>query len=302
MTATSTGDARPHLSSARIRELVSYPDAVVALRSAFAAGPSHIERVQRSVAEGDFLLMGSTLEASDGDGSNHAVAGAKLVMVQPRNVGSGRPLISGTYVLFDADRGEPIATMDGAALTNLRTPAISVLAAQMLGRPGASRCAIVGRGAQGVAHEAAFRACLPSITTYVYVPKGETIPVADHVVGATSTIAPFLSMDMIGSGTHVTLVGAYRPDMAEVYPDVVIGSDVYVDERVAASVEAGDLIQAASAGWSWDRVAGDLTDLSRGEVSRSSDRAVTLFKSVGLAVEDLVIARLAAHRAGLFAL
>ena len=98
----------------------------------------------------------------------------------------------------------------------------------------------------------------------------------------------------------MTLVGAYRPDMAEVHPDVVLGSEVYVDERVAATVEAGDLIQAVGAGWSWDRVAGDLTDISAGRVARSSDMAITLFKSVGLAVEDLVIARLAAHRAGLF--
>jgi ornithine cyclodeaminase/alanine dehydrogenase-like protein (mu-crystallin family) len=121
----------PHFDAAAIAELVSLADTVGALRSAFAQPLHHVERVNNAVAGGDYITMNATLEASleaslearSGDGNEHAVAGTKILMVQPRNAGTERPLISGSYCLFDADRGCPLATMDGAALTNLRTPA-----------------------------------------------------------------------------------------------------------------------------------------------------------------------------------
>lgn len=291
----------PHFTADAIRELVSFGDAVEALQVAFA-GPvlHHLDRVHTRVAGADFLMMGATLEAGVGEGGAHPVAGTKLVMVQPNNVGTQRPLIQGSYVLFDAQQGRPIATMDGAALTNLRTPAISMVAARVLGRPNPQTAVVIGRGVQGRAHVEALQATFPSLIEVTLVGRGETIPHADHVVGATSSVEPWLRFDMLRPGTHVSLVGAFRPDMREVDASVIKNCAVFVDEANAARAEAGDLIQATSEGWSWDSVRGDLADVAAHRSGRRSDSEVTLFKSVGLAIEDLVVARLVAHRAGLF--
>ncbi len=89
--------------------------------------------------------------------------------------------------------------------------------------------------------------------------------------------------------------------MREVDASVVKDSAVFVDDGAAARAEAGDLIQATGEGWSWESVRGDLADIAARRAGRSSESEVTLFKSVGLAIEDLVVARLVAHRAGLFA-
>ena len=290
----------PHFDAPAVAELVPFADAVSALRSAFASPLQHMDRLQTSVADGDFLVMGAALEAGEGEGNGHAVAGTKMVMVQPRNVGTSRPLIAGSYCLFDADRGCPIATMDGAALTNLRTPAASIVAALALSVEAPKTAVIVGRGTQGRAHERAFTEFFPSLERVVFVARGERIPSADHVVGATSAVEPFLSADMVKPGTHITLVGSYRPDMREVCADVVSASDIFIDEGRAARAEAGDLIQAEREGWSWDRLVGDLSDLASGRALRSSGEQITLVKSVGLAVQDLIVARLVAHRADLF--
>ena len=290
----------PHFTADAISELVSFPDAVDALAAAFAGPLRHIDRVHAQIGGGDFLMMGATLDAGDGEGGEHRVAGTKLVMVQPRNIGTERPLIQGSYVLFDALRGCPIATMDGAALTNLRTPAITMVAARVLGRRNPQTAVVVGRGVQGKAHVAALRSTFASLTDITMVGRGEAIGQADHVIGATSSVEPWLRLDTIRPGTHVSLVGAYRPDMREVGTDVVVGSAVFFDDAAAARAEAGDLIQATNEGWSWDRARGDLADVVSGRATRRNDDEITLFKSVGLAIEDLVVARLVAHRAGLF--
>jgi ornithine cyclodeaminase/alanine dehydrogenase-like protein (mu-crystallin family) len=290
----------PHFTADAISELVSFPDAVDALESAFTGSLTHIDRVHAQIGGGDFLMMGATLDAGEGEGGAHPVAGTKLVMVQPKNIGTERPLIQGSYVLFDAFRGCPIATMDGAALTNLRTPAITMVAARLLGRPKPKTAVVVGRGVQGKAHVAALHSTFPSLDEVTMIGRAEAVGPADHVIGATSSVEPWLRLDMIHPGTHVSLVGAYRPDMREVGSDVVIGSAVFVDDGVAARAEAGDLILATGEGWAWDRMRGDLSDVVSGRAARHSDEEITLFKSVGLAIEDLVVARLVAHRAGLF--
>jgi ornithine cyclodeaminase len=108
-----------------------------------------------------------------------------------------------------------------------------------------------------------------------------------------------VTADMLRRGAHINAVGAYRPDMRELAGDVIRHSTVVVDEIGAAHDEAGDPILAADEGWSWDRVAGDLADICSGRVERRSGAEITLFKSVGLAFEDLVIARLVAQATNL---
>ena len=101
-------------------------------------------------------------------------------------------------------------------------------------------------------------------------------------------------------GTHLNLVGSYRLDLREVGADLVAGSTVAVDDVAAARSEAGDLHLAVEEGlWSWDKIAGDLTALASGRLRRTSRHEITLFKSVGLAVQDLAIAQRAAAAAGI---
>jgi alanine dehydrogenase len=103
----------------------------------------------------------------------------------------------------------------------------------------------------------------------------------------------------VPDGVHVNLVGSYRPEVREADGALIERASVYVDDRGAARHEAGDLIGAANEGWDWSTVVGDLADVASGRARRISATEITLFKSVGLAVEDLVIARLAFARAGL---
>ena len=117
---------------------------------------------------------------------------------------------------------------------------------------------------------------------------------------ATRADTALFGLADVRPGTHVNLVGSYRLDLREVAADLVAASTVAVDDLAAAQAEAGDLHLAVEEGvWSWDRIAGDLTDLASGRLRRTSDDEITLFKSVGLAVQDLAIAQRAAAAAGI---
>lgn len=288
--------------------------AIDALRDCFAARPTHIPRTPLTASGGEFMLM----PAVDGD-----VAGIKLLMIQPKNIDRGRPVIQGTYVLFDADAGEPVALFDGAALTNLRTPAISAVATDGLARTDVTTLGIIGSGPQAIAHVDAMLCVRPGITEIVVSSRTEAnaqvvadliaadagrfgnraVNVGDYaaaaacdlVCTATRATEPLITASMVRPGTHINAVGAYRADMRELSTDLVAASTVVVDEIHAAHEEAGDLVLAiADGGWAWDRLAGDLADVAGGVLERSSDGEITFFKSSGLAVEDLVIARIVA--------
>lgn len=284
--------ALPYLDADRIRALVPMADAVTALRAAFAGTLGHRHREQVPVAGGDLLVMPAT------DGS---FAGVKLVTVQPANAGTGRPLIQGVYVLIDGRSGSPVALLDGAALTRLRTPAASAVATDALAVADARVLAVYGTGVQGRGHVEAVRVVRPSIERVVWCGRDDPYPADAHVVcTCTTSPVPLFDGRLVRPGTHLNVVGSYTLDRREVDAAVVARATVVVDERDAAMAEAGDLALAAAEGaWSWSQVSGDLHDVSSGRVGRRSDDEITLFKSVGLAAQDLVVARLAAERAGL---
>ena len=247
----------------------------------------------------------------------------KLVGIQPANPARGLPLIQGVYVLFDMRIGQPVALFDGAALTTLRTPMISALATDALARDDARSLGIIGTGPQAVAHVRAVRVVRPDIEGVVVagrtaahvdlvvdelVAGGESAiagsyaaaAACDIVCSATRANSAIFGLADVRPGAHVNLVGSYRLDLREVAADLVAAATVAVDDLAAAKAEAGDLHLAAQEGlWSWDKVAGDLTDLASGRLRRTSDSEITLFKSVGLAVQDLAIAQRAAAAAGI---
>ncbi len=304
----------PYIDAAELFRVVSLTDALDALRDCFAAKPTHVDRVHATAGGGELLVM----PAAAGD-----VAGVKLVGIQPANPARGLPIIQGVYVLFDMRVGQPVALLDGAALTTLRTPMISALATDVLARHDAHSLGIIGTGPQAVAHVRAMRIVRPAIDRIVVagrteahvarvvnelVAEGESAEAGtyadaaacDIVCAATRADAPLFGLADVVSGAHINLVGSYRLDLREVSADVVAGSTVVVDDLDAAKAEAGDLHLAVEEGvWSWDQVAGDLCDLASGRVTRTSYAETTLFKSVGLAVQDLVIARRAAVASGI---
>ena len=279
--------------------------AVDALERAFAARlPAPPMRAHHRLPDGDELLL---MPAWDAEG-----IGVKLVTIDPRNAARGLPLIHGVYVAFDAHR-RPVAVFDGGALTVLRTAAVSGLATRYLARPDASSLLVMGAGAQARAHVAAMAAVRPVRDVRV-VSRGreraaalvayaeslgfsarlgtpEDVRDADLVCTCTTSATPVLAGDRLAPGAHVNAIGAYRPDLRELDAAAVVRSRVVVETREVALAEAGDLLLAAREGaWDPDDVEGDLAELVQGTCGRVSPTDITLFKSVGMASEDLAVA------------
>ncbi len=305
--------APPFLTADDVNSMVTMADTIEALRDAFT---EHQPAPERGVAPFDLGNL-LTMPAVAG-----AKAGAKIISLLPGNPERGLPAIQGIYVLFSAVDGRVRALLDGGCLTALRTPAASGLAADYLASPTSTTIGIIGAGVQGAGHLEAMRAVRPSLTSVVVASRSpesaealaETAAQAglESVVGSiaeaascdiicacTSAQRPILP-DSIPTGSFLSAIGAYLPDQAEMTPALVAGSDVWVDGVAAARSEAGDLIQAVAAGeWSWDDVRGDLVSLvTSGRPPEPATRP-QLFKSVGLSIEDLTLADLAATRAGI---
>jgi ornithine cyclodeaminase/alanine dehydrogenase-like protein (mu-crystallin family) len=304
----------PYIDADELFRLVSLTDALDALRACFADSPRHVDRIHATASGGELLVM----PAVAGD-----AAGVKLVGIQPANPRRGLPIIQGVYVLFDMRIGQAVALLDGAALTTLRTPMISALATDALARRDARSLGIIGSGPQALAHVEAMRVVRPDIDEIVVAGRtqdhvagvvaeleatGESVSAGsyadaarcDIVCAATRSDTALFGLADVSAGAHINLVGSYRLDLREVAADLVAAAVIAVDDLAAAKAEAGDLHLAEQEGaWSWNRVAGDLTDLASGRLARTSYAEITLFKSVGLAVQDLVIAQRAAAAAGI---
>lgn len=250
-------------------------------------------------------------------------AGVKLVTIDPDNPGRGRSLINGLYALFDPPGLEPAAVIDGRALTELRTAAVSGLATRYLARPDASRLVIFGAGAQGRSHLLAMAAVRDLEEVRIVAPRRESVDAflafasdhvdvavrpgspddvaaADLVCTCTSSATPVFDGSLLPPGVHVNAIGAYRPDMRELDGAAVAASRVVVETREAALTEKGDLLQAEKTGrWHRGDIVADLGELVRdGTAGRTDPGERTLFASVGVAFEDLVIARALVDPAG----
>lgn len=311
------------VSAEEIASVLTYPDLIAALRDAFAgelvAPARHHHEIPRADGDATLLLMPAWYRGSGG------YAGVKVVSVFPGNPGRGKESVVGTYLLLDGDSGEPLAALDGPALTLWRTAAASALAASFLARDDARRMTMVGAGALAprliAAHAsvrpietvaiwnrspkraAALAAALrrPGLAVTVSTDLASAVGSADVVSCATLSREPLVRGAWLTPGTHVDLVGAYNPAMRESDNDAIATARVYVDTRAGALREAGDIIQAIAGGaLAATRIVGDLHDLCRGDAAGRRDRdEITLFKSVGSAIEDLAAAVLVYERLGL---
>ncbi|QES10099.1 ornithine cyclodeaminase family protein [Streptomyces venezuelae] len=265
------------------------------------AGPP---RTAVPVPAGELLLM----PAASG-----AYAGVKIAGVASGNPARGLPRITGSYLLLDGADLRPLALLDGAALTELRTPAVSALAVRLLtpaDRP--LRLVLFGAGPQAYGHLEAVLAAREVAETVVVArePVGgralagyartlgvlartgapDDVAAADLVVCCTTARAPLFDGALVAPGATVVAVGSHEPSARETDTALVTRSEVYVEARSAALREAGDLLVPLSEGAiGAGHVAGDLAELVTGRRTPSPGRP-RLFKSVGMAWEDLAVA------------
>ena len=232
--------------------------------------------------------------------------GAKLVTFYPDN--QGVPTHHAVIVLFRPETGEPLVTMDGRLITEMRTAAVSAVATKCLARPEASVLGILGAGVQARSHLEALRLVRTFREIRVWSPRNarafakqfgiraaasaaEAVRGADVIVVATTSQTPVLLGEWLSPGTHINAVGAPRPTWRELDDAVLRAACIYVESREAATRESGDVIAAGRV----DAEIGEVvTGVKRG---RESGGEITLFKSVGVAIEDVVTADLVYRKA-----
>lgn len=303
-----------------VHRALDYPTLVERLRLAFrgdAVAPLRHRHRLPGAGGGDAIMLLKPVWRPGGP------ILVKVVNIFAGNAERGLPAVLGAVMLFDGETGAPLAAIDGQSLTVRRTAAASALAADYLARADASRLLVVGTGQLAPALAQAHAAVRPIADVAVWgrSPEKATAtaaalkrlgvaarPVddlraaagaADIVTCATLAKEPLVYGDWLRPGAHLDLVGGFTPDMRECDDAAVRRARVYVDSREAALAEAGDLIQPIQAGaFSENDVVGDLAALCRGQVAgRGAADEITLFKSVGTALEDLAAAELVLERA-----
>jgi ornithine cyclodeaminase len=303
------------VSAAEIDAVLSFPAMVETLRTAFRDGAVQPTRHHHTVTRASgtpstLLLMPAWSDFSQG---GEGFVGVKVVTVSPDNNLAAKPAVMGSYMLLHGVTCEPLAIMDGQRLTLWRTAAASALASTYLSRKDSRKLLIVGAGALSAFLARAHSAVRPideirvwnrtpdnarkvaaelaagGLTATVERDLDAGVGWADIVSAATISTVPLVRGAALRPGTHVDLVGAFSPAMRESDDAAVGKSRVYVDTRDGALKEAGDIVQAIAEGaLKPGEIRGDLYDLTRGKAAgRGSDSEITLFKSVGAAIEDL---------------
>ena len=295
----------PFLDESQVAALLRLEDLIPAIRSALAAlsAGTVVQPVRSVIAVAEDAGFFGVMPAHAG-----SALGAKLVTFYPGN--TGMPTHHAVIALFRPETGEPVALMDGRLITELRTAAASAVATDLLARPNASVLAILGAGVQAGSHLAALQLVRQFREVRIWSPRSAgafaaahgitaaasaeaAVRGADVIVTATSAKTPVLLGDWVAPGAHVNAVGATRPDWRELDDTLVRRARVWVDSREAALVESGDVIAAGT------RLVGEIGAVAGGTLGgRASADEVTIFKSVGVAVEDVVSADLVWRRLG----
>jgi ornithine cyclodeaminase len=302
------------LSAADIEKALPMRRAVEVMKDAFrafSAGEATIpQRTSMPFAEG-----AGTLLIKPGALAGR-VLGAKLAAVVPRNAERGLPATSALMVCLSPETGEPEAILDGTGLTAWRTGAASGAATDLLADPAARVAAVFGAGGQARAQVLAIaavreveevRICSPTrdraealldrlrhevgCTLRYTASPAEALAGARIVCTATTSSHPVFADADLAPGAHVNAIGSFRPDMREVPLETVARARIVVDSRTAAALEAGELVHAVGAGMTLAEAWAELGELVAGAAALSlPGSGVTLFKSVGLAVQDLAAA------------
>ncbi len=302
-----------YFDSSTVKKHLPWSELVEALRQMFATGCEAPVRHHHPMdvpgrEQATMLIMPAWLPGN--------YAGLKVVNVYPDNSERGLPTISGTYLLMDGATGAPVVAMDAGELTARRTVAASALAVDYLARRDASKLLIVGSGRlagyAGFSHGAVRK--LKEIRIWArdrakaervaraYRDSGLEAQVeddlergagwADIITCVTLSTAPLILGKWLKAGVHVDLIGSFKPNMRETDDEAVARADVYADTREGVLAEAGDILQPMADGrFHADDIIAELRELVAGEIpGRTDEREITLFKSVGAALEDLAAA------------
>jgi ornithine cyclodeaminase len=319
------------LGADAVREALPMPLAIEAMKQAFEAlSGGRVEqpvRTHLSIAQNEGVSLIMPAYVNDEEAAKQALA-VKVVSLFERNAAQGLPRIQAAVLVFDPATGALTALLDGTALTALRTAAASAAATDLLARPDGRVLALFGAGPQARAHVEAIRAVrgidtvrcwsrssgkletmraaldaeADDLDVVAVSSPAEALADADIVVTATTSCTPVFADADLPRGVHINAIGSYTADRCEIPPETVVRATVVVDSRAAAWEEAGDLIQPLRAGLiGADHVHAELGEILLGlESGREDENAVTLFKSVGVAVQDAVAARHAVQMARRF--
>jgi len=317
------------IDPATVNELLDAPSLVAALHAAFRDGATtpvrHHHNIPMGARDDATLLL---MPAWDSEVPPRHI-GVKTVTVHPdnptQNPADPQPSVQGAYLLLDGQTGVPRALIDGPALTARRTAAASALASRFLSRPDSQRLVMIGTGRlapdlmmahcgeRPIEHVAVWGRDPSNTEKLVHRMAGHglrveacgdleaAIAAADIVSCATTSRTPVFDGSWLTPGTHVDLVGGFRPDMREADDTAIARARIFVDTRAGAMSEAGDIVQPLEAGLiTADDIIAELSELCRDEhVGRASVGEITLFKSVGTALEDLAAAELLINRLAL---
>lgn len=309
------------LDAKTVAEALPYDQLIETLQIAFGSDYEVPQRAHHQVAlpdgnPGTLLLMPAWRPGGS--------MGVKIATVFPDNAARGHPAVHASYILMSAETGMPLAILDGTEITLRRTAAASALASTYLSRRDATRLLMIGTGNLAPHLIAAHATTRPITEVCIWGRRGDaarmlkdtlatssfSITVSDdlenavgraHIIScATLANEPLVRGAWLEPGQHLDLVGAFKPEMREADSEAVARADVYVDTRSGALSEGGDIIQAISDGSIRESdICGELRDLVNGkDPGRASGDSITLFKSVGTAIEDLAAAELALRNSG----
>lgn len=310
------------LGADQIRTLAPTRRVIEALRQVFSKGGVVAVRTPSQMPGGSPDRLFVSMLAMDRDGGPVI----KLLTILPENRPKGLLTVQGAIVVF-GETGTPLAILDGTVVTHLRTGAASALASEYLSREDSSHLVIMGTGAMAptmaVSHcsvrpirlvsvwgrrsdraavtAAAIRERVPKNVEVVVTDKiDRTVAGADIISCSTSSPTPILAGKWLKPGAHVDLIGSFQPTKRESDDDVVLRARIFVDTYHGALHEGGDVVEPITRGLiDRSRILGQLEDLVSGRVrGRSSDDEITMFKSVGSAIEDLATARMVVAAAG----
>ena len=315
------------LSRADVQRCLTMSEAIEAMRLAFGALSTGRAQLPQRLAvdlpeEGVALLMPSLVQTPE----EHAF-GLKLITVMPQNPRRNLPRSYASVLLIDVTTGKTLTILEGGWLTAMRTGAASGLATDLLARKDADVLVLFGAGAQAPMQAFAIHTVRPlreirvvnqnddhyqQLVSTLHDLLGASCPPihrvttsraalagASLVACATASTAPLFSLDDISPGTHINAIGAFTPTMCEVDPITLSHARIVVDQREATLAEAGDLIQALASGY----ISGPETWTELGEIVSSTKPArqtpdeITLFKSVGVAAQDAMVAQHVYRRA-----
>lgn len=305
------------IGSEFVAEHLHYAALIGALREAFRAKqivcpPKAIHNYRSGISDVDNTML--IMPAWD----NQDYYGIKLISATPSNRNKDIPYLNGMYILFDAHTGIPAARMDAKLITHMRTAATSVLAASCLANKEASSVLIIGNGRIAPHYIRAYasqsnvnqiylwgRNHLKSLQVVEDLDEMEIsveavasfdsiISIVDIISCITSATTPIIQLSHVEKGQHLDLAGSFTTDMIEVATDVVAACEVYVDNRDVTPHHAGEIVQAIKEGkLDLSDIKGTLHDICQTPISnRFNQDTISLFKSTGMAIEDLVIAKM----------